>query len=161
MRQFLITVLVLLIVGAGGYYMKYGSPVARTEGSGPAEGNKRGAGNEAEGGNRAAGGERRRGTPVEVALAREAAATDDLWSIGSLRSDESVQISTEIAGRIAEILFKEGEDVKAGDVLVKLDDALANAEVADVKSAPDAGAIEFRARAKPVAQRQRHGTCAG
>ncbi len=38
MRQFLITVLVLLIVGAGGYYMKYGSPVARTGGSGPAEG---------------------------------------------------------------------------------------------------------------------------
>jgi membrane fusion protein (multidrug efflux system) len=135
MRQFLITVLVLLIVGAGGYYMKYGSPVARTESGSAAEGGKRGAGSEAKEGERAGGGERRRrGAPVEVALARKASATDDLWSIGSLRSDESVQISTEIAGRIAEILFKEGQDVKAGDVLVKLDDALANAEVADVKS---------------------------
>jgi membrane fusion protein (multidrug efflux system) len=115
--------------------MKYGSPVARTESGSAAEGGKRGAGSEAKEGERAGGGERRRrGAPVEVALARKASATDDLWSIGSLRSDESVQISTEIAGRIAEILFKEGQDVKAGDVLVKLDDALANAEVADVKS---------------------------
>ncbi len=83
------------------------------------------------------------GTPVEVALARKASATDDLWSVGSLRSDESVQISTEIAGRIAEILFKEGEEVKAGDVLVKLDDALANAEVADVKSRLDLAQSNF------------------
>jgi len=30
MKQFLITVLVLLIVGTGGYYAKYGSPFART-----------------------------------------------------------------------------------------------------------------------------------
>jgi membrane fusion protein (multidrug efflux system) len=76
----------------------------------------------------------RRSAPVEVALSREATATDDLWSVGSLRSDESVQISSEIAGRIASIEFTEGQDVKAGDVLVKLDDALALAEVADVKA---------------------------
>ena len=137
MRQFLITVLVLLIVGTGGYYAKYGSPFARTEGGAPAEAQKRGSGNEAKEGSGSGGGEKRRerrGSPVEVGLARQASATDDLWSVGSLRSDESVHISTEIAGRIAEILFKEGEEVKAGDVLVKLDDALANAEVADVKS---------------------------
>ena len=134
MRQFLI-ILVLLIVGAGGYYMLFGSPFARTESGAPAEGKKRGSGNEAKEGDRAGGGGgKRRGSPVEIALARQASATDDLWSIGSLRSDESVQISTEIAGRLAEILFKEGEEVKAGDVLIKLDDALANAEVADVKS---------------------------
>jgi membrane fusion protein (multidrug efflux system) len=135
MRQFLITVLVLLIVGAGGYYVKFGTPFARTESGAPAAGEKRGSGgNEAKQGDRASGGGKRRGSPVEVALARQASATDDLWSIGSLRSDESVQISTEIAGRLAEILFKEGEEVKAGDVLIKLDDALAKAEVADVKS---------------------------
>jgi membrane fusion protein (multidrug efflux system) len=67
-------------------------------------------------------------------LARKGSATDDLWSVGSLRSDESVQISTEVAGRIAEILFIEGGDVKAGDVLIKLDDALATADVADARA---------------------------
>jgi membrane fusion protein (multidrug efflux system) len=76
----------------------------------------------------------RRGAPVEVGVARQGTSTDDLWSVGSLRSDESLQIASEVAGRIAEILFKEGEDVKAGDVLVKLDDALVRAEVEDAKA---------------------------
>jgi membrane fusion protein (multidrug efflux system) len=135
MRQVVNIAVVLLILAAGGYYYtKYGSPMAQTEGNGAAEGGKRGAKGEARDGDRAGGGERRRGAPVEVGLAHQASATDDLWSVGSLRSDESVQISSEIAGRIAEILFKEGEEVKEGAVLVKLDDALANAEVADVKS---------------------------
>ena len=141
MRQFLIAVLVILVAGAGAYYLKFGSPYPRTEAGVPAagvpaEGQKRGSGKEAKDGNRGSGlgGERRRGSPVEVGLARQGSATDDLWSVGSLRSDESVQVSTEIAGRIAEILFKEGEAVKQDDVLLKLDDALANAEVTDAKS---------------------------
>ena len=75
-----------------------------------------------------------RSVPVEVAVARKGTATDDLWSVGSLRSDESVQISSEVTGRIDEITFKEGDEVKEGAVLVKLDDALMKAEVADAKS---------------------------
>ena len=67
-------------------------------------------------------------------MARQGVSTDDLWSVGSLRSDESLQVASEVPGRIAEILFKEGEDVKAGDVLVKLDDALVRAEVEDAKA---------------------------
>ena len=97
-------------------------------------------------GERAKSGDGRQGNrsvPVEVALARKAMATDDLWSIGSLRSDESVQISSELTGRIAEIAFKEGEQVKAGDVLVRLDDALAKAEVSDAKARLDLAQANF------------------
>ncbi|WP_029351254.1 efflux RND transporter periplasmic adaptor subunit [Bosea sp. 117] len=65
--------------------------------------------------------------PVEVATARSVRTTTDIHSIGSLQSDEAVQVASEVAGRIAEIRFKEGEKVKAGDVLVKLDDALIRA----------------------------------
>lgn len=68
---------------------------------------------------------------VEAALARAARTTTDIRGIGSLQSDESVQITTEIAGRIAEFSFVEGESVTAGAVLLKLDDALAKAELAD------------------------------
>jgi membrane fusion protein, multidrug efflux system len=71
---------------------------------------------------------------VEAAIARGATATTDIRAVGSLRSDESVQITSEIAGRIAEANFLEGGLVNAGDVLVKLDDALAQAEVADAKA---------------------------
>jgi membrane fusion protein (multidrug efflux system) len=74
---------------------------------------------------------------VEAAIARAATTTTDIRSIGSLRSDESVQVTSEIAGRVSEITFVEGETVKAGDILVKLDDALAQAEVADAKARYD------------------------
>ena len=71
---------------------------------------------------------------VEAAIARGAKTTTDIRAIGSLRSDESVQIASEIAGRIEKINFTEGGTVAAGDVLVKLDDNLAEAQVADAKA---------------------------
>lgn len=71
---------------------------------------------------------------VEVASVRVGSASNDIRAIGSLQSDESVQIAPEIAGRISEIVFTEGSAVKKGDVLVKLDDALAAADVADTNA---------------------------
>ncbi len=71
------------------------------------------------------------GVPVETAIAESIQATTDIPAVGSLRSDEHVQIAPEIAGRIAEIRFQEGERVKQGEILVQLDDALAQAEVAE------------------------------
>jgi membrane fusion protein, multidrug efflux system len=80
---------------------------------------------------------RQRGAPVEVTTAREERATGEIRAVGSLRSDESVQIAPEIAGRIAEILFNEGEQVQQGDALVKLDDALTRAEIAEAEARYD------------------------
>jgi membrane fusion protein, multidrug efflux system len=84
---------------------------------------------------------------VEAAIARGATTTTDIRAIGSLRSDESVQIASEIGGRIEEIKFTEGAIVAAGDVLVKFDDDLAVAQVADAKARFDlAEANDKRAR---------------
>jgi len=136
MGRTLSAIALLLIAGAVGYYVVKGNPfptaprgeqaAAKADGG---RGERQRSGERGQGGR--GGG---RAVPIEVAVARKATATDDLWSIGSLRSDESVQISSEVTGRIAEITFKEGEQVKSGDVLVKLDDALATAEVADAKA---------------------------
>ena len=151
MRRVLVSVLLLLTVAAGAYYAMYGSPFAQTNNAGSGENAGTGTGDNAgrTGARDNAGGKRkrdgaapgggeqrqsRRAAPVEVSVSRKAVATDDLWSVGSLRSDESVQISAEVAGRIAEILFREGEQVNAGDVLIKLDDALATAEISDAKA---------------------------
>jgi membrane fusion protein, multidrug efflux system len=78
-----------------------------------------------------------RAIAVEAATARAATTATDIRAIGSLRSDESVQITSEIAGRVAEANFLEGGLVDAGDVLAKLDDALAQAELADAKARYD------------------------
>ena len=85
---------------------------------------------------------------VEAIPARTSTYRTDLQGIGSLTSDESVQVASEITGRIEGFEFKEGQPVKAGDSLIKLDDALARAEVADAKARFDlANANRERARA--------------
>ncbi|MCC7251641.1 efflux RND transporter periplasmic adaptor subunit [Hyphomicrobium sp.] len=74
------------------------------------------------------------GVAVEAATAVSTTSTQDLRAIGTLQSDESVQITSEIAGRITAIPLFEGAPVVAGGVMVQLDDALAKAEVADAQA---------------------------
>ncbi len=71
---------------------------------------------------------------VEVATARQARTTRDIRAIGSLMSDETVLVAPEIAGRISEIVFEEGRPVRRGDVILKLDDALTQAELIQAKA---------------------------
>ena len=53
----------------------------------------------------AGGGAKRPASSVEVATAKEGQLSDDIAAIGSLVSEESVDISAETNGRIVEILF--------------------------------------------------------
>ena len=76
---------------------------------------------------------------VEVATAKEDQLSDDIAAIGSLVSEESVDISAETNGRIVEILFADGTQVNAGDVLFRLDDTLVKAVVTDAEAKPCAG----------------------
>ncbi|MEK6244510.1 MAG: efflux RND transporter periplasmic adaptor subunit [Pseudomonadota bacterium] len=62
-------------------------------------------------------------TSVKAAAARIAPAVDEVGAVGTLRADEAVTIRPEIAGRIAEIRFNEGQSIARGAVLVKLDQA--------------------------------------
>lgn len=92
-----------------------------------------------------------RAIAVEAAKVRGSTTTTDIRAIGSLQSDESVQITTEIAGRVEELSFAEGSTVEAGAVLVKLDESLAQAEVADAKARYDLAEAN-NARAKQLSR---------
>src|SRR6185436_19175937 len=59
--------------------------------------------------------------PVKAAAARIAPAVDEVGAVGALRADEAVTIRPEIAGRVVEFRFSEGQAVARGAVLVKLD----------------------------------------
>jgi membrane fusion protein (multidrug efflux system) len=61
--------------------------------------------------------------PVKAAAARIAPAIDEVGAVGTLRADEAVTIRPEIAGRVVEFRFGEGQAVARGAVLVKLDQA--------------------------------------
>ncbi|MEO8145684.1 MAG: efflux RND transporter periplasmic adaptor subunit [Betaproteobacteria bacterium] len=60
---------------------------------------------------------------VKVVAARIAPAVDEVTAVGTLRADEAVTIRPEIAGRVVEFRFTEGQAVARGAVLVKLDQA--------------------------------------
>ena len=57
-----------------------------------------------------------------------------ITAVGSLRSDESVTLRPEVAGRVNAILFKEGQNVRQGMTLVRLDPAINAAEVQQAKA---------------------------
>jgi len=52
-----------------------------------------------------------------------------ITAVGSLRSDESVTVRPEVAGRISAIQFQEGQRVTKGATLIRLDPAINQAEV--------------------------------
>jgi len=84
-----------------------------------------------------AAGEAARGgfaVPVETAKVHIGPIERRLTAVGSLRSNESVIIRPEIAGRIAEIGFEEGERVRKSRPLVMLDDTVYRAEIEQVQA---------------------------
>ena len=57
-----------------------------------------------------------------------------LTAVGSLRSDETVIVRPEVAGRVSQILFKEGERVTKGQPLLKLDESVQHADLERAKA---------------------------
>jgi membrane fusion protein, multidrug efflux system len=66
---------------------------------------------------------------VEAAKVDVAKLTDETQAVGSLRSRRGVVVRPEVAGRITQLNFTDGQRVKAGQVLVQFDDQLQQAQV--------------------------------
>ena len=71
---------------------------------------------------------------VEVARVAAVQLPETITAVGSLRSDESVTLRPEVAGRITEILFQEGRPVTKGEPLVRLDPSINQAEVRQARA---------------------------
>jgi len=76
------------------------------------------------------------GFPVAVEVARISASdfSDEASAVGTLKSNESVMLRPETAGRIAAINFKDGAIVNRGALLVALDAAVQEAELQQAKA---------------------------
>jgi len=63
------------------------------------------------------------GGPVPVLIAQVVRKTVplELHAIGTVEAYSSVSVKSQIDGKIAEVHFREGEDVKSGDLLVTID----------------------------------------
>jgi membrane fusion protein (multidrug efflux system) len=71
---------------------------------------------------------------VEVAKVEQAKIVDETQSVGSLRSNQGVVLRPEVGGRVSQVLFKDGQRVKKGQVLVQFDDQLPAAQLMQAKA---------------------------
>jgi len=72
--------------------------------------------------------------PVEAEPVRIARISEEILAIGTLRSNESVLLRPEVAGRITAFGFAEGMPVRKGDMLVQLDESIPRAELAQAEA---------------------------
>lgn len=116
MKRFLFLLVILGLAG-GGYYA-YG--VYQKQGAQPARANTAPA--------------QRGGVPIEVGKVEIMTVNEEVEALGTLAADESVVIAPEIAGRVVALGFKEGERVRKGQPLVKLDTAILDAELKQLQA---------------------------
>lgn len=96
------------------------SPVAPLAGSGAATGSP-GAG-------------AARASAVEVAKVQTQLLVDETQAVGSLRSRQGVMLRPEVAGRVKQIFFNDGQRVRKGQLLVQFEDQLQLAQVSQARA---------------------------
>ena len=72
--------------------------------------------------------------PVEEVTLERRDMTESLNLVGSLAANETAQLRAEIAGQVRSVSFNEGEQVKKGQVLLKIDDAELRAQLAQAQA---------------------------
>src|SRR4029453_995321 len=71
---------------------------------------------------------------VEAIKVARMALPQTITAVGSLRSDESITVRPEVAGRIKAILFNEGQRVAKGATLIKLDPSINEADTQQARA---------------------------
>lgn len=137
----------IAIASAGAWWLQNGAAKPAGEPAAAAGPGPRQAG----GGGPGAGGG---GGPVsvEVVQVKTVALPDDAQAVGSLRSRQSVVLRPEVAGRIAQIGFAEGQRVRKGQLLVQLDDVLQRAELSQAQAQLSIARANLKRNEELVAQ---------
>jgi membrane fusion protein, multidrug efflux system len=87
--------------------------------------------------------ESRPGVPVSVAVARRADVPIHLTGLGTVQAQFTVAVHTQVDGKLVDVFFNEGQRVRRGDVLAKIDPRLYQAALdqAKAKKAMDEAAL--------------------
>ena len=72
---------------------------------------------------------------VSIAPVRSERVSQKLEALGNARANESVDVSSKTSNVVTAVMFRDGERVRRGQVLVQLDDAQARADVAAAEAA--------------------------
>lgn len=115
--------LVVALVGIGWFAVSDGEAPAYGPGGRPAMGDARpGFGPEG---------------PISVLVAtlKEEPFSQDIEAIGTARANEALDVTAKVSNRVTAIRFREGQQVKAGDVLVEFDSEQVRANLAEAQAA--------------------------
>lgn len=123
-----IALVLLAAVGAGAWWYSNGGTMTPSKPAAPRQG---AAAPARPGGGPAGGGF---AVPVEAIKVTVETAQRETLAIGTFRSYESVIIRPEVTGRVAELSFREGEKVTRGQVMVRLDDSVEKATLAQAEA---------------------------
>ncbi len=72
--------------------------------------------------------------PVEVVQAKSGDILRRVSTVGTLSAIQSVTLRSEVSGKIAEVYFQEGKNVKKGEPLFKIEDAMYKAKVKEAEA---------------------------
>jgi len=75
-----------------------------------------------------------RAPAVEVAKVQTQLLVDETQAVGSLRSRQGVMLRPEVAGRVKQIFFNDGQRVRQGQVLVQFEDQLQQAQLSQARA---------------------------
>jgi membrane fusion protein (multidrug efflux system) len=89
---------------------------------------------------------------VEVSTVKSVRLQDDAQAVGTLRSRQSVTLKPEVSGRVVRIAFADGAQVKAGQLLVQLDDTLQRAELSQAQAQLSIARANLKRNQELVAQ---------
>ncbi|MGH8237961.1 MAG: biotin/lipoyl-binding protein, partial [Steroidobacteraceae bacterium] len=68
----------------------------------------------------------------------------EVEALGTLRANESVDITAKVADRVAAIHFTEGQQVRKGDLLIELDNTEARADLAAAEAAASDSRSQYK-----------------
>src|SRR5471030_576832 len=92
-------------------------------------------------------------TPVAIAVAKSEVIPNLLRAVGDLAAVHQVNVTSDVSGRITDIMFTAGAKVKAGSPLVQLFDGPDQGDLASFKAQAVVGQLSLD-RAKQLASRQ-------
>ncbi|EHP38741.1 secretion protein HlyD [Cupriavidus basilensis OR16] len=118
-RKLIATALILLLAGGGWYWYKHRTPAPGAPGAAGAGGaSGAAAGRGGPGGPGGPGGQR---SPVVVSTVAQRNMDVILNGLGNVTPVANVTVRVQVSGPLLKVLFKEGQMVKAGDVLAEID----------------------------------------
>jgi len=89
---------------------------------------------------------------VEIALVESSNLRDDAQAVGSLKSRQNTVIRPEVAGRVVALGFSDGNQVRAGQMLVQLEDTLQRAEIQQAQAQVSIAQANHKRNQELVAQ---------